>query len=114
MQLEVAVRAFDHRLPAVLPALAGLRLEAVAAVDRPIAARFEWETRDAAAIRADCFEHWARAALCLFAFSRATAGRAALRFSCESARRMELLLSSSERELRAAFDTDEVLVFVHA
>jgi hypothetical protein len=114
MQFEVAARAFIHRLSAVPAALARFGLEAVAAVDGPVAAWFEREVRNASTGRTDGVKRLAYSALRLLALSCATTVRAALRRRCEPARCMELLLAGRKGEFSAAFDAGQVLVFVHA
>lgn len=87
--------------------------EAIAAIDRTIAARFERNLARFAALCTDRIVHRAVSAAGGVAFTRVAAGPAALRLVCKALFGVEFLLAGSEGELLTAIFASQDLVVVH-
>ena len=91
-----------------------MRSEAIAAVNRLIAARLEGNLGLLAAVGADSGEHLAlRTGIAILRAERGTAIRAAARLVLEALLRIERLLRGAEDELLVAIPTNEGFVLIH-
>jgi len=97
-----------------IAATSRLGLEAIAAVDGPVAARFERKPRNLAATRADGFKHLARWAIIptLLALTSAPTVGAPFWLSGKAPRCVKFLFASCEYEVCATFDAGDGLVGV--